>query len=231
MATEAGPASDHGATWTGGSTDLPYAPAGGTPPPCLMLNDHNGIPLVAAVTTVGRGASMQVRLDHPGVSRLHAELVRRGPFLYVSDAGLSRNGTFVNGERIVQALLSDGDVVTFGGVRTRIAGTALPRSTTVPGGPTLSARECDVLVALCRPAYDGGVFASAQTAVGIAAELVVTEAAVKQHLLRLYAKFGVPAGPDRRTRLANTVIASGVLHRKLCVAVYGDGAAAGSAAF
>ena len=45
----------------------------------------------------------------------------------------------------------------------------------------------------------------------MAAELVVTEAAVKQHLLRLYQKFRVPEGINRRTRLANEVIAMGLV--------------------
>ena len=49
------------------------------------------------------------------------------------------------------------------------------------------------------------------TAHEIAADLVVTEAAVKQHLLRLYQKFGVPEGPNRRTRLANEVVALGLV--------------------
>jgi len=39
----------------------------------------------------------------------------------------------------------------------------------------------------------------------------VTEAAVKQHLLRLYQKFRVPEGPNRRTRLANEVVAQGLV--------------------
>jgi len=34
---------------------------------------------------------------------------------------------------------------------------------------------------------------------------------VKQHLLRLYAKFRVPEGGERRTRLANEVIRAGVV--------------------
>lgn len=42
-------------------------------------------------------------------------------------------------------------------------------------------------------------------------ELVVTEAAVKQHLLRLYQKFRIPEGANRRTRLANEVIAMGLV--------------------
>ena len=49
------------------------------------------------------------------------------------------------------------------------------------------------------------------TAKEIADDLVVTEAAVKQHLLRLYAKFRVPEGTNRRTRLANEVIALGLV--------------------
>ena len=40
---------------------------------------------------------------------------------------------------------------------------------------------------------------------------MVTEAAVKQHLLRLYQKFRIPEGPNRRTRLANEVVALGLV--------------------
>ena len=49
------------------------------------------------------------------------------------------------------------------------------------------------------------------TAKEVAEELVVTEAAVKQHLLRLYAKFRIPEGGNRRGRLANEVIALGIV--------------------
>jgi hypothetical protein len=41
--------------------------------------------------------------------------------------------------------------------------------------------------------------------------MVVSEAAVKQHLVRLYQKFRIPAGTNRRTRLANAVIALGLV--------------------
>lgn len=203
----------------------------GFPSPCLMLADGTGIPLMAEVSTVGRGGAVSVRLNSPGVSRLHAELIRRGPFLYVSDVGLSRNGTFLNGEPVVQALLTDGDVVSFGGARTRVAGTALAGPADVPvtsGSVTerlVSGREADVLVALCRPAYAGTAFAEPGTAQAIAEDLVVTEAAVKQHLIRLYSKFDILPGPARRTRLANAVIAAGILHRRLCLAVYRPGTA------
>jgi len=40
---------------------------------------------------------------------------------------------------------------------------------------------------------------------------VVTEAAVKQHLLRLYQKFRISGGLNRRIRLANEVVALGLV--------------------
>ena len=49
------------------------------------------------------------------------------------------------------------------------------------------------------------------TAREIAEALVVTEAAVKQHLLRLYQKFRIPEGLNRRARLANEIIAAGIV--------------------
>jgi hypothetical protein len=39
----------------------------------------------------------------------------------------------------------------------------------------------------------------------------VTEAAIKQHLLRLYQKLKIAEGPNRRVRLANEVVARGLV--------------------
>jgi len=78
--------------------------------------------------------------------------------------------------------------------------------------PDLTRREVDVLTALCRPALQQqAAFVAPATARDIAAELVVTEAAVKQHLLRLYLKFLIPEGINRRTRLANEIISLGIV--------------------
>lgn len=168
------------------------------------------------VTTVGRGEGVDIVLDDPSVSRLHAELVRRGAYVYVTDLGLSTNGTRVNGRPVGRRVLLEGDVVSFGAARTRIAG-LLPETTddTVElrriSAPELTRRECEVLSALCRPALQQDAFVAPATARDIADELVVTEAAVKQHLLRLYVKFRIPEGVNRRARLANEVISSGVV--------------------
>ncbi|WP_245974761.1 FHA domain-containing protein [Thermomonospora umbrina] len=174
------------------------------------------VPLRPEVTTVGRGRGVDVRLDDPSVSRLHAEIVRRGPYVYVVDMGLSRNGTRVNGRPIARRVLEDGDVVSFGTARCRLGG--IPREEVDPDielrravAPELTRREVDVLTALCRPALSDAAFVAPATAREIAGDLVVTEAAVKQHLLRLYQKFRIPEGANRRTRLANEVIAMGLV--------------------
>jgi hypothetical protein len=172
--------------------------------------------LTAEVTTVGRGEGADIRLSDPSVSQLHAELVRRGPYVYVVDLGLSRNGTRVNGRPIARRVLEEGDVLSFGSARCKIGG--LPREELNPdvelrrgAAPELTRRELDVLTSLCRPALSDEAFVSPATAREIAEDLVVTEAAVKQHLLRLYQKFRIPEGPNRRTRLANEVVALGLV--------------------
>ena len=77
--------------------------------------------------------------------------------------------------------------------------------------PDLTRREVEVLTSLCRPALQQDAFVAPATAHDIADELVVTEAAIKQHLLRLYQKFRIVEGINRRARLANEVISAGVV--------------------
>jgi DNA-binding CsgD family transcriptional regulator len=187
--------------------------------PYLRVEDSGAVfELRGDVTTVGRGEGVDVRLEDASVSRLHAELVRRGPHVYVTDLGLSSNGTRVNGRPIGRRVLSDGDVLSFGAARARVGGlgasehaaddTVELRRVTAPD---LTRRELEVLQALCRPALNQEAFVAPATAKEVAQELVVTEAAVKQHLLRLYAKFRISEGTNRRGRLANEVIALGIV--------------------
>ena len=185
--------------------------------PYIRIEDSgNVMPLAGEVTTVGRGSAVDVRLDDPSVSLLHAEIIRRGPYAYVVDLGLSRNGTRVNGRPVARRVLEDGDVLSFGTARCRVGGLPhedLPSEAELrrPAVPELTRRELDVLAALCRPALSDDAFVAPATAREIAADLVVTEAAVKQHLLRLYQKFRISGGANRRIRLANEVVALGLV--------------------
>jgi serine phosphatase RsbU (regulator of sigma subunit) len=66
-------------------------------------------PLTAAQSVIGRSAECEVALDVAAVSRRHAVVLREGETYFVEDLG-SRNGTFVNGERIAgKARLAPGD--------------------------------------------------------------------------------------------------------------------------
>jgi pSer/pThr/pTyr-binding forkhead associated (FHA) protein len=66
--------------------------------------------------TVGRDASNDLSLNwDPEVSRVHAQLDRIGDDWTLVDEGLSRNGSFVNGERLSgRRRLADGDELRFG---------------------------------------------------------------------------------------------------------------------
>lgn len=82
----------------------------------------NGIrhPVSPPSSVVGRGSATDLRIDDPGVSRRHAEFRIQssgsGTVVSVTDLG-STNGTTVNGQRVRQAVLSDGAVVQVGGTR------------------------------------------------------------------------------------------------------------------
>src|SRR3954468_19284760 len=66
--------------------------------------------------TIGRRDSNDVALSWDGqVSRVHAEPVRMGADWVVRADGISRNGTFVTGERVRgRRRLCDGDAISVG---------------------------------------------------------------------------------------------------------------------
>jgi DNA-binding CsgD family transcriptional regulator len=163
--------------------------------------------------TVGTLESNDVVVDGEGVSRVHAVFERFGATWCVRDLG-SRNGTFVNGGRIIgERALSPGDEVLLGRLRLLFHGPARgPETAAIAQAPKLTQRERDVLLALCRPLLTGDAFTEPASIRAIASELVVSEAAVKHHLSRLYAKFDVePHGERRRVQLANAAVARGAV--------------------
>ena len=67
---------------------------------------------------LGRGHEASIPLPHPLVSRLHCEIVQHQGRLLVRDLG-SLNGTFVGNERISEAELPSGELLTVGSVTFR----------------------------------------------------------------------------------------------------------------
>ena len=66
--------------------------------------------------TAGRHTDSEIFLDDVTVSRRHAEFLREGDRFRVRDVG-SLNGTYVNRERVDDAVLSTGDEVQIGKFR------------------------------------------------------------------------------------------------------------------
>ncbi|MCA9246626.1 MAG: sigma 54-interacting transcriptional regulator [Planctomycetales bacterium] len=69
-----------------------------------------------AENRVGRGTECTIMLADGLCSRVHAIIEQLGNLWHVRDAG-SRNGTFVNGQKIDDAVLSDGHVLRVGGTQ------------------------------------------------------------------------------------------------------------------
>ena len=88
------------------------APEGG-PTATVLLPNGNRVTLDAETVTIGRHSDCTIILADPNASRHHAEIRASGDGFAVVDLG-STNGTQVNGSRIGEHLLVDGDVVTIG---------------------------------------------------------------------------------------------------------------------
>jgi pSer/pThr/pTyr-binding forkhead associated (FHA) protein len=67
---------------------------------------------------VGRRPESNIVLADPNVSRDHAEIRPQGDGFMLIDLG-STNGSKVNGVRVAQRLLQDGDEISFGNTKMR----------------------------------------------------------------------------------------------------------------
>jgi pSer/pThr/pTyr-binding forkhead associated (FHA) protein len=193
--------------------------------PFLIVRDDDGRQRIVALDgaraplTVGRQASSDVALTWDDeVSRTHADIERIGDVWTVVDDGRSRNGSFVNGERVHgRRPLRDGDVLAFGRTTlTFVAPQAARDGSTRTGGnraaPALSAAQRRVLVALCRP-FATARFASPPSNRELAAQLHLSVETVKFHLHALFEAFGLGALPQRQKRaeLARRALEEGVV--------------------
>jgi pSer/pThr/pTyr-binding forkhead associated (FHA) protein len=76
------------------------------------------MPLKNEVIRIGRSAANDIVLDDASVSRRHALLARRGETTFVLD-DRSLNGVQVNGQRVSESPLKDGDALLLGHVALR----------------------------------------------------------------------------------------------------------------
>ena len=113
-----------------------------------------------------------------------------------ADHGLSRNGTFVNEERVTgQRVLHDGDVLRIGGTYLLFrspsgSGAARTRAATGGAPPQLSDVQRRILVALCRPYREGTPFVTPASNREIADEVFLSVDRVKAHMGALFELLG-----------------------------------------
>jgi pSer/pThr/pTyr-binding forkhead associated (FHA) protein len=143
------------------------------------------------------------------VSSLHAQIDVVGDACTLVDDGLSRNGSYVNGERVHgRRRLRDTDMLRFGNTVVQYrepvaeAGDSTVAASDLLTSASLSDAQRRVLLALCRPFKDGSEFATPATNQQIAEELFLSVDAVKTHLRALFGKFDVEELPQNRKRLA-----------------------------
>lgn len=174
--------------------------------------------------TLGRRSSANVALSWDDeVSRLHAELVRKGVEWTLVDDGLSLNGSFVNGQPVRgHRRLRDGDAIRIGATvivfrnPTEQESHATKPSSDLLRVVSLTDAQRRVLVALCRPFKESAVFVTPPTNDLIAKELFLSVDAVKKHLRALFEKFGVEHLPqnEKRARLVERAFAGGFISER-----------------
>ena len=185
----------------------------------LVLRDGDGEQQILGLEpgtspiTIGRERSTDVQLQWDlEVSRVHAELAEIGRTWTLSDDGMSRNGSFVNGERITgRRRLEDGDRLLIGTTEIEFRDPAGMSGTIAPptkAPPTLTRilspltpAQARVATALCRPFGATNGLATPATNQEIAEELFLTVAAVKTHLRSLVRRFEIEHLPQNEKRL------------------------------
>ena len=193
--------------------------------PFLLFRDAEGIQQIHDLAdaperlTIGRSATNGVALTWDGeVSRVHASLERLGDEWTLVDDGRSRNGSYIDGERVRGRMrLSDGDEIALG--RTTIVfrsptGRESLRTATSQRSaiPRVSEAQLRVLTALCRP-YAEASYAVPASNRQIADELVIGVETVKTHMRALFDAFELGALPQhqKRAALAQRALETGVV--------------------
>jgi len=170
--------------------------------------------------TVGRALEADISLSWDSeASRLHSTLETFGGTWVVSDDGLSRNGTFVNSERVAGTRrLNDGDTIRCGRTwllfhrshRSSVA-TAIGETQIIASQVTPAQRR--VLVALAAPTIAARNLSAPASNADIAAELFIGVDTVKSHLKALVKLFDLNDLPasQKRLRLVEAAISAGIV--------------------
>ncbi len=193
--------------------------------PFVLYRDAAGVQRLLVLeecrdtVAIGRQPASDIALTwDEEVSRAHADLERRGAVWTLVDDGRSRNGSYVNGERLSgRRVLRHGDVIAIGQTQIEfweptpdVGGSTVSAARSAL--PSLSPAQRRVLVALCRP-FSESRFAVPPSNRELADTLFVSVETVKFHLHALFALFGLDELPQHRKRatLARQALERGVI--------------------
>jgi predicted component of type VI protein secretion system len=195
----------------------------------LVYRDDTGaqqfVPLEGRTSlTIGRGSGCDVQLAwDERVSRVHAGLDLVGHDWTLVDDGLSRNGTFLNGERLNgRRRLRDDDTFVLGSTSFRFRDTTRGQTQLTKVGEqlvtaaSLSPTQRQIVTALCRPYKHDDPYATPASNQQIADELFLSVDAVKTHLRAMFQKFQIEDLPQnqKRVKLVERVLGLGLVSRR-----------------
>jgi hypothetical protein len=196
--------------------------------PFLLYRDEAGRQVIVALdanaarVAIGRRSDNDIALGWDAeVSRVHAQLEPVGGDWALIDDGLSRNGSYVNGQRIAgRRRLRDGDRLCFGETPMLFCAPTREGSLSTAavglGGSAiaLTGVQRAVLVALCRPMKDSA-YAPPATNREIAEEVHLSVDAVKAHLRLIFERLGLEDVPQnqKRARLAALALVNGLVRQ------------------
>jgi pSer/pThr/pTyr-binding forkhead associated (FHA) protein len=104
-------------------------------PTNLILFSKKGnrkdVPLKSGVSIIGRRPDCDIRIPLLFVSRKHCRIIQQENKTVVQDLG-SANGTFVNSQRIMEAVVQAGDILSIGSISFTIQVNGQPHEVTPP---------------------------------------------------------------------------------------------------
>lgn len=86
-----------------------------TEPAFLIVEGKRAISLERSITTIGRKPDNHIVINDQHVSRYHVQIHKINDSFVLMDLE-STVGTSINGKKVSQAFLKDGDVISIGGV-------------------------------------------------------------------------------------------------------------------
>jgi len=193
--------------------------------PFLLYRDGEGAQRILDLgdaterLTIGRSATNELALPWDSeVSRVHASIERLGDEWTFVDDGRSRNGSFLDGERVNGRIrLRDGDTIALGRTivvfRSPTGRESLRTATSQQrAAPAITDAQRRVLVVLCRP-YAESSFAVPASNKQIADELVLGVETIKTHMRALFDAFELGDLPQhhKRAALAQRALDSGLV--------------------